>query len=38
MLRLTRWTMAHRWTVVVLWIALALGLLAGSHALGTRSE
>ncbi len=38
MLRLTRWTMAHRRTVVVLWIALALGLLAGSQALGTRAS
>ncbi len=38
MLRLTRWTMAHRWTVVVMWIALALGLLAGSQALGTRAS
>ncbi len=38
MLRLTRWTMAHRWTVVVMWIALALGLLSGSHALGTRAS
>ncbi len=38
MLRLTRWTMAHRRTVVVLWIALAVGLLAGSQALGTRTS
>jgi putative drug exporter of the RND superfamily len=38
MLRLTRWTIAHRRTVVALWIALAIGLLAGSHALGTRAS
>jgi RND superfamily putative drug exporter len=38
MLRLTRWTMAHRRTVVGVWIALAVGLLAGSHALGTRTS
>ena len=38
MLRLTRWTIAHRRTVVALWIAGAIGLLAGSHALGTRAS
>jgi RND superfamily putative drug exporter len=38
MLRLTRWTIAHRRTVLALWIALAVGLLAGSHAIGTRSS
>ena len=38
MLRMTRWTLAHRWTVVVVWIAVAGGLLAGTHALGTRSS
>ena len=38
MIRLTRWTLAHRRMVVVLWIALAVGLLAGSHALGTRAS
>ncbi|HWF50187.1 MAG TPA: MMPL family transporter [Solirubrobacteraceae bacterium] len=38
MLRLTRWTMAHRRTVLVLWITLAVALLGGSTALGTRSS
>jgi RND superfamily putative drug exporter len=38
MLRLTRWTMAHRRTVVALWIALAVGLLAGSQAIGARTS
>jgi RND superfamily putative drug exporter len=37
MLRLTRWTMAHRRTVVTLWITLAVGLLAASQAIGTRT-
>ena len=38
MLRLTRWTMAHRRTVVVAWIAAAVALLAGSQAIGSRTS
>jgi RND superfamily putative drug exporter len=38
MLRLTRWTMAHRRTVLVAWIAAAVALLAGSHAIGSRTS
>jgi putative drug exporter of the RND superfamily len=38
MLRLTRWTMAHRRIVIALWIALAVGLLAGSQAIGSRNS
>jgi RND superfamily putative drug exporter len=37
MLKLTRWTIAHRRIVVVAWIVLALGLLAGSQAVGKRN-
>ncbi len=36
MLKLTRWTIAHRWIVVLSWIALAFGVLAASQAVGTR--
>ena len=38
MLRLTRWTMAHRRIVVVAWIAAAVALLAGSQAIGSRTS
>jgi putative drug exporter of the RND superfamily len=38
MLRLTRWMTSHRRMAVVLWIALTVGLLAGSQALGTRTS
>jgi putative drug exporter of the RND superfamily len=38
MLRLTRWTMAHRRTVLVAWIAAAVALLAGSQAIGSRTS
>jgi RND superfamily putative drug exporter len=37
MLRLTRWTIAHRRLVVVIWIALVAGVLAVSQAVGTRT-
>ena len=37
MLKLTRWTMAHRRIVVVAWIVLAVGVLAGSQAVGKRN-
>jgi RND superfamily putative drug exporter len=37
MLKLTRWTIAHRRTVVVAWIILAVGVLAGSQAVGSRN-
>src|SRR6266700_8363929 len=37
MLKLTRWTIAHRRIVVVSWIALAVGVLAVSQAVGTRN-
>src|SRR5207244_348936 len=37
MLRLTRWTIAHRRLVVLLWIALVAGVLAVSQAFGTRT-
>src|SRR6266542_550633 len=37
MLKLTRWTIAHRRIVVVSWIVLAIGVLAVSQAVGTRN-
>ena len=37
MLRLTRWTIAHRRLVVLAWIALVAGVLAVSQAVGTRT-
>jgi putative drug exporter of the RND superfamily len=37
MLRLTRWTIAHRRIVVVSWIVLTIGLYALSNVLGSRS-
>jgi RND superfamily putative drug exporter len=36
MLNLTRWTIAHRRIVVLAWIVLAFGAIAGSQALGNR--
>lgn len=36
MVRLTRWTMRHRWLVLVAWIALAAGLVVVSFGVGTR--
>ena len=37
MLKLTRWTIAHRRIVVLAWIVLAVGILAASRAVGTRN-
>src|SRR5437867_10952279 len=37
MLKLTRWTIAHRRIVVVAWIVLAVGVLAFSQAVGKRN-
>ena len=37
MLKLTRWTIAHRRIVVAAWIVLAVGLLAASQAVGKRN-
>src|SRR5437868_11601887 len=37
MLKLTRWTIAHRRIVVVAWIVLAAGVLAASQAVGKRN-
>ncbi|MDP9303205.1 MAG: MMPL family transporter [Actinomycetota bacterium] len=37
MLKLTRWTIAHRRIVVFSWIALAIGVLAASQAVGKRN-
>jgi len=37
MLKLTRWTITHRRIVVVAWIVLAVGVLAGSQAIGKRN-
>src|SRR5437773_12166691 len=37
MLKLTRWTIAHRRMVVVSWIVLAVGVLAVSQAVGKRN-
>src|SRR4030088_514220 len=36
MLRLTRWTMAHRRSVAVGWVVAAVGILAISSSVGTR--
>ena len=36
MLRLTRWTMAHRRLVITVWVAAAFGILALSSSVGTR--
>jgi RND superfamily putative drug exporter len=38
MLKLTRWTIAHRRIVVVSWIVLAVGVLAVSQAVGKRNS
>src|SRR5260370_41768498 len=37
MLKLTRWTIAHRRLVVLAWIVLAVGVLAASQAVGKRN-
>jgi RND superfamily putative drug exporter len=37
MLKLTRWTIAHRRIVVAAWIVLAVGVLAASQAVGKRN-
>src|SRR3954466_12937547 len=37
MLKLTRWTIAHRRIVVVFWIVLAVGVLGVSQAVGKRN-
>jgi RND superfamily putative drug exporter len=37
MLKLTRWTIAHRRIVVVGWIVLAIGILGVSQAVGKRN-
>src|SRR5438105_15819618 len=37
MLKLTRWTIAHRRIVVVFWIVLAVGVLTASQAVGKRN-
>src|SRR5712671_400849 len=37
MLKLTRWTIAHRRLVVLAWIVLAIGVLAVSQAVGKRN-
>src|ERR1700675_2128762 len=37
MLKLTRWTTAHRRLVVLAWIVLAAGVLAASQTVGNRS-
>src|SRR6202158_3868817 len=37
MLRLTRWTMAHRRLVAIGWIAVAVGVFAVSSSVGTRT-
>src|SRR3989454_12754789 len=37
MLKLTRWTIAHRRMVVFAWIVLAVGVLAASQAVGKRN-
>src|SRR5216117_1390437 len=37
MLKLSRWTIAHRRIVVVAWLVLAVGVLAVSQAVGTRN-
>src|SRR6266540_3322089 len=37
MLKLTRWTIAHRRIVVVSWIVLAVGVLGLSQAVGKRN-
>src|SRR5947209_2846568 len=37
MLKLTRWTTAHRRLVVLAWIALAAGVLGGSQTVGNRT-
>src|ERR1700738_2409591 len=38
MLRLTRWTMAHRRFVAIAWIVVAVGILAISNSVGTRKS
>jgi RND superfamily putative drug exporter len=37
MVKLARWTIAHRWIVVFSWIVLAFGVLAASQAIGKRN-
>src|ERR1700730_17016768 len=37
MLRLTRWTIAHRRLVAIGWVALAVGVFAISSSVGTRT-
>src|ERR1700730_15886400 len=37
MLRLTRWTIAHRRLVVIAWMAVAVGVFAISTSVGTRT-
>src|ERR1700704_3607123 len=37
MLRLTRWTIAHRRFVAIGWVAVAVGVLAISSSVGTRT-
>src|SRR3954464_15751687 len=37
MLRLTRWTIAHRGFVAIGWVTLAVGVLAISSSVGTRT-
>src|SRR5438445_13536606 len=37
MLKLTRWTTAHRRLVVLAWIVLAAGVLGASQTIGTRN-
>jgi RND superfamily putative drug exporter len=37
MLKLTRWTTAHRWIVVVAWFVLALGVFAIAQSVGARN-
>src|ERR1700736_3804769 len=38
MLRLTRWTIAHRRIVAIGWVALAVGVLAISTSIGSRTS
>jgi hypothetical protein len=38
MLRLTRWTIAHRRLVAIGWVAVAVGVLAISSSVGTRKS
>jgi putative drug exporter of the RND superfamily len=38
MLKLTRWTIAHRRLVAIAWVAVAVGVLAISSSVGTRKS